>query len=199
MEEKVATLITELDLADRAYFARDRQKVIKQKIEEVIELLDTKPIEEVGDNKIEKAHLHYLRGKTLDFLPEYSKQAEDNLTKAIKLMPTKKEAWDALGHVYWKKNDLPAARQCFEGSLEHDEKSKETLRNLSMVCRQIKVDDEKKRKENFALSIQLANKAVALDMKDSQSWYVLGNAHMTNYFTNHEDIKQLEQAIKAYA
>lgn len=68
--------------------------------------------------KKQKAHLLYLRGKTLHYLPEYSKQAEDNLSKAIKLVPTKKEAWDALGNVYWKKNDLAACRKCFEGSLE---------------------------------------------------------------------------------
>ena len=48
----------------------------------------------------------YLRGKVLDFLPEYSKQAEENLSKSIKLMPTKSKAWDALGHVYWKKQDI---------------------------------------------------------------------------------------------
>lgn len=45
----------------------------------------------------------------MDFIPEYSKQAEEHLSKAIKLMPTKVEAWDALGHVYWKKNDLAAS------------------------------------------------------------------------------------------
>lgn len=69
-------------------------------------------------NKKDKAHLLYLRGKSLDFLPEYTKQAEENLSKSIKLMPSKKEAWDALGHVYWKKSDLVASRKCFEGSLE---------------------------------------------------------------------------------
>lgn len=68
-------------------------------------------------------------------MPEYTKQAEEHLSKAIKLQPTKKEAWDALGHVYWKKNDLTASRKCFEGSLEQDENNKETMRNLSMVCR----------------------------------------------------------------
>jgi Tfp pilus assembly protein PilF len=56
--------------------------------------------------KKEKATLLYLRGKCLDFLPEYTKQAEENLSKAIKLLPTNREAWDALGHVYWKKQDL---------------------------------------------------------------------------------------------
>jgi len=56
--------------------------------------------------KKEKANLLFLRGKCLDFLPEYTKQAEENLSKSIKLMPTKAEAWDALGHVYWKKRDI---------------------------------------------------------------------------------------------
>jgi Tfp pilus assembly protein PilF len=94
-----------------------------------------------------------LRGKALDFLPEFTKTAEDSLAKAIKLMPTKTEAWDALGHVYWKKQDLVASRKCFEGSLEQDEENVEVLRNLSMVCRQISEPEEKKRRENFALSI----------------------------------------------
>jgi len=59
-----------------------------------------------------------LRGKALDYLSEYSKSAEDFLSKSIKLLPTKQEAWDALGHVYWKKRDLVQAKKCFEGSLE---------------------------------------------------------------------------------
>jgi hypothetical protein len=50
-------------------------------------------------------------------------------------MPTRKEAWDALGHVYWKKQDLNQARKCFEGSLEQDDRNGNALRNLSMVIR----------------------------------------------------------------
>ena len=86
-------------------------------------------------SKKEKAELLYLRGKVLDFLPEYSKQAEENLSKSIKLMPTKSKAWDALVHVYLKKQDIQQAKKCFEGSLEQDENSIEALRNLSMVMR----------------------------------------------------------------
>lgn len=156
-----------MDLVDRSVFGKDRAKLIQKLMDEALKLLDTKPVEGVDLNKKEKAHLHYLRGKVLDFQPDYTKQAEDNLSKAIKLLPTKREAWDALGHVYWKKNDLAASKKCFEGSLEQDESNKDTLRNLSMVLRQIQETDVKKRKENFAVSIQLANKAVGLDMKDS--------------------------------
>ena len=63
-------------------------------------------IEIIVQNKKDKADLLYLRGKALDYLPEYSKNAEEFLSKAIKLLPSKQEAWDALGHVYWKKHDL---------------------------------------------------------------------------------------------
>jgi len=80
-------------------------------------LLDTRPIE-MEKNKKEKAEMLFLRGKCMDYLPEYTKQAEENLSKSIKLMPTKKDAWDALGHVYWKKQDLEQAKKCFEGSLD---------------------------------------------------------------------------------
>ena len=36
-------------------------------------------------------------------------------------------------------------------------------------------------------------------MGDSQSWYVLGNAHLTNFFVNNQSTKELEQALKAYS
>ena len=83
-----------------------------------------------------------MRGKSLDFIPEYSKSAEEYLSKAIKLMPSMAKAWDALGHVYWKKNSLVESKKCFEGSLEQDEDNIETMRNLSMVCRQIQEPNE---------------------------------------------------------
>ena len=141
----------------------------------------------------------------MDFLPEYTKQAEENLSKSIKLMPTKREAWDALGHVYWKKNDLHQAKKCFEGSLEQDENNKVALRQLSMIYRMITTNsngdrlDADERKKNFAHSIKLATQAVGIDMADSQNWYVLGNAHLTNFFQNDESTKELESALKAYA
>jgi hypothetical protein len=48
VEEKVALIIDDLNLADRAYFAKDRQKIIKARIDDAIALLDTKPIESSG-------------------------------------------------------------------------------------------------------------------------------------------------------
>lgn len=146
----------------------------------------------------------FLRGKCMDFLPEYSKIAEENLSKSIKLMPTKNEAWDALGNVYWKKRDIEQSKKCFEGSLEQDENNKLALRNLSMVYRALTTTssgeavDAEDRKKNYQDSIKLAKKAIALDLTDSQSWYVLGNAHLTNFFVNNESTQELQQALTAY-
>ena len=100
--------------------------------------------------------------------------SEEFLSKAIKLMPTKAEAWEALGHVYWKKRDLEQARKTFEGSLEQDDKNKVALRNLSMVYRQLEVSsttgeplDTEEKLKNYKYSIELAKKAITCDMSDS--------------------------------
>jgi lipoprotein NlpI len=135
VEERVRAIIVNLEQLDRTYFGRDRVKQIRDCLDATLAILDSKPIDLV-QNKKEKAELLYLRGRTLDFLPEYTKQAEDLLSKSLKLIPTKREAWDALGHVYWKKNDLAAAKNCFESSLEQEANNKEIIRNLSMVLRQ---------------------------------------------------------------
>jgi cytochrome c-type biogenesis protein CcmH/NrfG len=197
MEETVRQYIAELATLDDCYFGKDREKQIRAKIEQSLALLDQKPIDLV-QNKKEKADLHYLRGKTLEYDPEFSKAAEENLSKAIKLMPSKHEAWDALGHVYWKKGDLANSKKSFETSLELDDKNKGTLCQLSMVVRQAREENLEKRRENFAQSIAYAKQAVNLDLADSNSWYVLGNAHLTNFFANHLGTDQLEQALAAY-
>jgi hypothetical protein len=45
VEQQVAAIIDELKITDRAYFGKDRVKVIKAKIDEAVVLLDTKPID----------------------------------------------------------------------------------------------------------------------------------------------------------
>jgi len=60
-----------------------------------------------------------LRGRALNVLPQYSKEAEDCLSKAVKLDPKLAEAWSYLGECYWKNNQVESARNCFVGSLSH--------------------------------------------------------------------------------
>lgn len=169
VEQRVRAFITIIESLDRTYFGKDRAKKIRETLDTTTALLDSKPID-IITNKREKAELLYLRGRSLVFLPEYTKQAEENLSKSLKLIPTFREAWDALGQVYWKKGDLPAAKNCFESSLEQEANNREILRNLSMVLRQIPAANANEKKANFIQSISLASKAVGQDMRDSQSW-----------------------------
>lgn len=72
IETKVRAMIDALEQLDRIYFGKDRQKKIREVLDAACALLDTKPIDLV-QNKKEKAELLYLRGRVLDFLPEYTK------------------------------------------------------------------------------------------------------------------------------
>jgi lipoprotein NlpI len=67
----------------------------------------------------QKAFYYFLRGHLYNALPFYSALAEDNLAWAVKRDPTLIEAWNSLGECYWKKNDLVAARDCFECALSY--------------------------------------------------------------------------------
>ena len=67
-----------------------------------------------------------------------------------------------------------------------------------MVLRMIEEPNVEQKKKNYRESIALASKAVGLDLGDSQSWYVLGNAHLTNFFVNSESMGELTLALKAY-
>jgi tetratricopeptide repeat protein 5 len=107
------------------------------------------------------------------------------------------EAWNALGNTYWKKKEMKAASNCFRRALEQ-QKNKESLRRLSVVLRSMatdaKDDEAKLRKE----SLDCAKQAIAMDAKDGESWYIMGNAYLTNYFSACRDFSDMEKALKAY-
>lgn len=67
----------------------------------------------------QKAFYYYLRGHLYNVLPFYSALAEENLAQAIKKNPTLIEAWNSLGECYWKKGDVIAAKDCFEGAIAY--------------------------------------------------------------------------------
>jgi len=65
-----------------------------------------------------------------------------------------------------------------------------------MVLRQL--GDVEKR-QNIEESIKRAKDAVSLDLLDSTSWYILGNAHLANFFNRGLEGKEdKENALRAY-
>nr|KAJ0215129.1 hypothetical protein LSAT_V11C300144930 [Lactuca sativa] len=135
----------------------------------------------------------YLRGKILDVLPEYSKKAEDHLSKAV-----------CLGNSIWKKGDLPATRNCFTLSLSKGP-YKRILSQLSMLERRMAQGKKHflffqcgadNQEEIVSESIKHAKEAIPLDVKDENN---LGNACLTCFFVMGAwDHNKLHQSLKAY-
>ncbi|KAL9683307.1 hypothetical protein QQ045_015127 [Rhodiola kirilowii] len=175
-EDKIAKLRHESDLALR--------------------ILDSIP-QEKRKQTTQRAVFEYLRGKILDVFPDYNKEAEDHLSKAVKLNPSLGDAWLCLGNCIWKKGDLTSAKNCFTLALSKGP-NKNILCGLSMLERKMAQGTENQ-VEIVEESILHAKEAIALDVKDGNSWYNLGNAYLTSFFaTGAWDHSKLLQSLKAY-
>jgi len=83
-------------------------KVIKQHLTNILIIIF---VDLMAD---EKGTIYYLRGKVLDIKPEYEKEAEESLSKSIKLNPFSWKTWDVLGHILWKKKNYEAALKSYD-------------------------------------------------------------------------------------
>jgi tetratricopeptide (TPR) repeat protein len=148
-------------------------------------------------NKNTKAKLAYFKGRAMISNERYEKAAEELLSRSIKLDPRNGEAWSCLGELFYLKKDYQQSKKCFEASLEYTGRSKETLRKLSITYRLLNEQDQ--HKQSVLKSVDLAKEALGLDLNDAESWYILGNAHLTNYFNNHPTYQELEKSLKSYS
>ncbi|XP_021916579.1 tetratricopeptide repeat protein 5-like isoform X2 [Zootermopsis nevadensis] len=139
----------------------------------------------------------YLKGRALNVMPQHSKEAEEVLSRAVKLDPKLVEAWNELGECYWKKDNFEEAKNCFSGALLHA-RNKVSLRNLSMILRQEKVASAQQRSDNIEKGVAYAKEAVQLDPNDGTSWAVLGNAYLSSFFTLSQNPQVLKSCISAY-
>lgn len=74
-----------------------------------------------------RANYYYLKGKALNVVDRFIPQAEELLSKAVKLEPKLIEAWNELGECYWKNDDIQQAKNCFIGALPH-------VRSFFLLC-----------------------------------------------------------------
>lgn len=147
--------------------------------------------------KADKATYLMLKGKALNTRQEYDVETHDILSKAVKLNPKLVEAWNELGECYWKKGDLQRSQNCYEGVLKST-KDKVSLRNLSMVLRQVSATPEQHTK-NICTSLAKAKEALELDVSDGRSWYTLANAYLFLYFSASRRATHLQQAMDAFS
>ncbi|XP_026122525.1 tetratricopeptide repeat protein 5 [Carassius auratus] len=158
-----------------------------------------KRLEEKEDLYKHSAQFLLQRGRCLNVAPGFSQTAEECLSRAVKLEPGLVEGWNTLGEQYWKKGDLTAAKTCFTGALQQS-KNKVSLRSLSMVLRRLPPEgDPQEQSKRILESVEMARKAVQLDVTDGTSWYILGNAYISMYFTSGQNPQLSQQALSAYA
>jgi len=171
----------------------DREKSVRAQEAELLTLFD----QAENDESISKSLLLFWRGKQLNLADDYNKGAEAFLSKAVKLEPTLIDAWNSLGNCFCKKRDMKSAKNCFTQAIRL-KKNKISLRDLSMVLRSPLLGEAKDRRDNVNEGAKKAKEALALDMGDGRSWYVLGNAYLTQFFIIAQDESTLQNALKAY-
>jgi len=160
----------------------------------------------IKKTKLSKGYLHYYLGTAYNCFSVYNGQAEEHLSKAIKLSTQSSSAselaalaYNELGEVFWKKAMckeeilLPntnieeqrnkqstcfrEAKKCFELAVTKNPKLTYAFINLSMIKRRFGNTDQEF-KENAIESINIAKKAIQTDMTNPDSWNALGNAYM---------------------
>lgn len=61
------------------------------------------------------------------------------------------------------------------------------------------VGEPKDKAANYNRSVEIAKKALMINLENAYSWYLAGNAYMSNYFTNpKKDNNELKMALSAY-
>ena len=98
----------------------------------------------------------------------------------------------------WKKPDIEKAIKYFKDALNLDPKNKTSLRSLSMIIRTKQVNSTEEKQQIAKESLDYAKKAITLDLKDSLSWYVYGNAYFYKAFIDKTQYNDLRYALSAY-
>ncbi|CAG5929154.1 unnamed protein product [Menidia menidia] len=199
-EQTMKELVDELYNFRDGYFethpveeAGKKQSDVAREMEQTL-----KKLEENEERFKHKAEFLLLKGRCLNVSPDFSAAAEESLSRAVKLEPGLVEAWNVLGEQYWKRGDLVGARSCFTGALQQ-KKNKVSLRNLSMVLRQLPAGSSEAHGKQVLESVDMARQAVQLDVTDGTSWHILGNAYVSLFFTCGQNPQFSQQALSAYA
>nr|CAB3267345.1 tetratricopeptide repeat protein 5-like [Phallusia mammillata] len=170
----------------------EKNSMVQEKAKTVLENI------KMYEAKCQKTMYLLQCGRVLNILPEYKQLCEEYLSKVVKRDPSHIEAWNMLGETFWKKGDIQAAKDCFEGALRRT-KNKVSLRSLSMVLRQMKPLQKGDTTKNVLQSVECAKDSVEMDTNDGTSWYILGNAYLAMFFVSEQNPQVLTLSLNAYA
>lgn len=98
----------------------------------------------------------------------------------------------------WKKKSIDNAIKYYKKALEIEPKNKTSLRSLSMIIRTKETQSIEEKQKIAQESLDYAKKSISLDMQDSFSWYIYGNAFFYKAFIDKTQYKDLRLALNAY-
>ena len=130
-----------------------------------------------------KARLLIARARAHLLLPAYSKEAEADLSKALKLRPSDALAWVTMSESLWKRDAIKEARDVLVSALAQDSKCVPALCQLSRILRAYAGKVATENEERLALmeeSVARAKEAIALDMNSGEAWAALGAVVQAN-------------------
>jgi tetratricopeptide (TPR) repeat protein len=181
------------DLARRVY-----SDAVKAETEAVLAELPSP--DQAGLDAARKARVLTLRARARLILPAYSKEAEADLSKALKLRPGDTAAWVAMSECLWKRDALKEARDALDSALSVDPKCVPALAQLSRILRAFcsrKEIPSEERVQLMELSVAKAKEAVAIDMTSGEAWAALGIALMQQTVALGMDLGLLRKALQA--
>ncbi|KYQ91140.1 hypothetical protein DLAC_08049 [Tieghemostelium lacteum] len=176
----------------------------KEKVDIILNELDNLYIlHETSDNR---SYISYLYGKLYLILSnieknkenEYLDKCETYLSKSIRLNQNQIKAWNELAEYYYNRGYLILAKKALESCLLINN-NKESLKKLSIVLRQLPEVSLESRIANIQESLVKAKEVLKFDLKDSESWYLLGNAYLNQFFLDIDKYAtDIDSALKAY-
>ena len=98
----------------------------------------------------------------------------------------------------WKKKSIDMAINYFQQALELEPKNKTSLRSLSMIIRTKETQSLEEKQKIAQESLDYAKKAISIDLQDSFSWYIYGNAYFYKAFIDKTQYNDLRLSLNAY-
>ena len=140
------------------------------------------------------------RGRALLLLERWA-EAEEALTRAVKL-DASVACWLSLGECLWRRGELAGAGACFTCGREADEKDARPLVQLSSLARTL-AQSARDACVHTEESVELARRALALDVGSGEAWRCSALAHMAHGLAlrgreSEESARQLQAALRAF-
>lgn len=148
----------------------------------------------------EKVRALLLRARTRLLLPAFSKEAEQDINKALKLNQNAPNTWVALSEAFWRRNALREAKDALDSALKLDAKCQAALCQYSRILRSMCSLSDTPNEQKLAYLAEAeakAREAVAADLNDGESWSVLAVAILQQAVANGMDLPLLKKTLSA--